>query len=52
MQLENQKYCEDRHPRFSSKTVISPFNVLREGPLEFFAARKPCLVENKVLTQF
>ena len=52
MQLGNQKYCDDRHHRFSSKTVISPFDMLREGSLEFFAARKPCLVENKVLTQF
>ena len=42
MHLKNQK----------SKTVISPFDMFREGPLEFFAARKPCLVENKVLTQF
>ena len=52
MHLKNQKYCDDRHLQFSSKTVISPFDTLREGPLEFFAARKPCLVENKVLTQF
>ena len=52
MQLKNQKYCDDRHSRFSSKTGISSFNMLREGTFKFFAARKPCLVENKVLTQF
>ena len=49
VQLKNQEYCDDRHLRFSSKTVISPFDMLREGPLEFFVARKPCLAENKVL---
>ena len=46
------KEVGDRYPRFFSKTVILLFNMLREGPLEFLAARKPCLVENEGLTQF
>ena len=52
MHVKNQKYYDGCHLQFSSKTVISPFDMLRERPLDFFAVRKPCLVENKVLTQF
>ena len=51
-QLKNQKYCNDLHPRYSSETVISLLNMLLEGPVEFFAVRTTCLVENEVLTQF